>query len=148
VAAAESGATRELPSIRRRLASMFYEALLLIGVLAVLLIPLFLLGVFANALLTKTGMQVYVVMGLAPYFLWQWSGGRQTLAMRTWKLLIALPSGEAPPLWRLALRYALAWPSLFVGGIGILWALLDRDRQFLHDRLAGTRVIFAPPTKA
>jgi len=25
-------------------------------------------------------------------------------------------------------------------GTGYLWALFDRDRQFLHDRLAGTRV--------
>ena len=28
-------------------------------------------------------------------------------------------------------------------GLGLLWALFDRDRQFLHDRLAGTRVIKA-----
>jgi hypothetical protein len=30
----------------------------------------------------------------------------------------------------------------------LLWALavfLDRDRQFLHDRLAGTRIIQLPP---
>jgi uncharacterized RDD family membrane protein YckC len=26
-------------------------------------------------------------------------------------------------------------------GAGILWALVDRDRQFLHDRLAGTRIV-------
>jgi len=29
------------------------------------------------------------------------------------------------------------WP------LSILWALVDRDRQFLHDRLAGTRLINA-----
>jgi hypothetical protein len=28
-------------------------------------------------------------------------------------------------------------------GISIVWALLDRDRQFLHDRLAGTRLVNA-----
>ena len=26
-------------------------------------------------------------------------------------------------------------------GITILWALIDRDRQFLHDRLSGTRLV-------
>jgi hypothetical protein len=26
-------------------------------------------------------------------------------------------------------------------GSGFLWALLDRKRHFLHDRLAGTRII-------
>jgi uncharacterized RDD family membrane protein YckC len=33
-------------------------------------------------------------------------------------------------------------------GVGFLWALFDRDRQFLHDRIAGTRIEFAePPAK-
>jgi uncharacterized RDD family membrane protein YckC len=27
--------------------------------------------------------------------------------------------------------------------VSIVWALFDRDRQFLHDRLAGTRLINA-----
>jgi len=28
--------------------------------------------------------------------------------------------------------------------IGIFWALVDRDRQFLHDRLAGSLLIPVP----
>jgi uncharacterized RDD family membrane protein YckC len=28
-------------------------------------------------------------------------------------------------------------------GLGFLWALFDRDRQFLHDRLSGTALIDA-----
>jgi uncharacterized RDD family membrane protein YckC len=28
-------------------------------------------------------------------------------------------------------------------GVCFLWALIDRDRQFLHDRLAGTRLVMA-----
>jgi hypothetical protein len=35
----------------------------------------------------------------------------------------------------------LAFASLALSGIGIGWALVDRDRQFLHDRLAGTRLV-------
>jgi uncharacterized RDD family membrane protein YckC len=42
---------------------------------------------------------------------------------------------------RAALRYALAWVSLLVLGAGFFWAWFDRDRQFLHDRLAGTRIV-------
>jgi len=26
-------------------------------------------------------------------------------------------------------------------GLGLVWALFDRERQFLHDRLAGTRIV-------
>jgi uncharacterized RDD family membrane protein YckC len=35
---------------------------------------------------------------------------------------------------------ALAGLSLF--GVTIVWAWFDRDRQFLHDRLAKTRLIY------
>jgi uncharacterized RDD family membrane protein YckC len=127
---------------------MLYESLLLLGVFAVMIVPLFLLAAIANILVPRAVMRVYVFLCLALYFIWHWHGGRQTLAMRTWKLQIATPAGAAPPLWRLALRYVLAWPSLMLLGAGIVWALFDRDRQFLHDRLAGTRIIFAPPTRS
>ncbi len=49
---------------------------------------------------------------------------------------------------RAALRYALAWPSLLVFGVGFLWAFVDRDRQFLHDRLAGTRIVMSDDARA
>lgn len=127
---------------------MLYESLLLLGVLAVMIVPLFLLAAFANVLVPGAVLRVYIFLSLAMYFIWHWHNGRQTLAMRTWKLVIATPTGNAPPLWRLALRYALAWPSVILCGAGILWALIDRDRQFLHDRMAGTRVIFVPPTRS
>ena len=143
----DSGAI-QLPGIGRRLASMVYETLLVLGVLVVLIVPLFLLAATANILVPGAIMRVYLVLCLALYFIWHWHAGRQTLAMRTWRLMIATPAGNAPPLWRLALRYVLAWPSLTLFGAGILWALVDRDRQFLHDRLAGTRIIFAPPTRS
>jgi hypothetical protein len=38
----------------------------------------------------------------------------------------------------------LAFASLAVAGAGLGWALVDRDRQFLHDRLAGTRLELVP----
>jgi uncharacterized RDD family membrane protein YckC len=40
------------------------------------------------------------------------------------------------------LRYLLAWPSVLLCGIGIFWAFFDKDRQFLHDRIAGTRIVY------
>ncbi|HNL22615.1 MAG TPA: RDD family protein, partial [Rhodocyclaceae bacterium] len=29
-------------------------------------------------------------------------------------------------------------------GAGFLWALVDSERQFLHDRIAGTRIVLEP----
>jgi uncharacterized RDD family membrane protein YckC len=64
--------------------------------------------------------------------------------MQTWKLRIVTADGNPVSLQQGWLRYALAWPSVLCGGVGLLWALVDRDRQFLHDRLAGTRIILLP----
>jgi uncharacterized RDD family membrane protein YckC len=40
-------------------------------------------------------------------------------------------------------RYVLAVLGLVALGLGFAWALVDRDRQFLHDRLAGTAIVDA-----
>lgn len=144
--AQSDAAATPFPSIRRRVTSMAYEALLLLGLFVVMIVPLVLLAA-ASINLPAAALRVYVFLCLALYFIWHWHG-RQTLAMRTWKLRIVTPDGAVPPPWRLALRYVLAWPSLALFGMGIAWALIDRDRQFLHDRLAGTRITFAPPTRS
>lgn len=127
---------------------MLYESLLLLGIVALMMVPLVLLGALARIQVPLSLVRVYFFLGLALYFIWHWQDGRQTLAQRTWRLSVAAASGSRIPLWRLALRYVLAWPSLLLFGAGLVWALVDRDRQFLHDRLAGTRLIFAPPTRS
>jgi uncharacterized RDD family membrane protein YckC len=131
------------PTIRRRLASMVYDALLLIGVFFFgFLVPNIVLGIVFEIMLPNGVMllQVLAVFGL--YFVWFWSRRRQTLAMRTWKIELRSADGGAAAMDQMLLRFLLAGPSIFLCGIGILWALVDRDRQFLHDRLSGTRLVF------
>jgi uncharacterized RDD family membrane protein YckC len=133
----------ELPGLRRRIASMAYESLLLLGVLSVsFMLPHLALGMAFNIALPGWILLSHVFLVLGAYFVWYWHHGGQTLAMQTWKIRLTTPSGAEPSLARLALRYALAWPSLIYLGAGLLWAIFDRDRQFLHDRLAGTRLVF------
>ena len=92
---------------------------------------------------TRHAFQFYLFLVLGIYFVACWSRRGRTLPMQTWKLRLirgdGLPIGGSQAL----LRYALAWPSLLFFGGGILWAFLDRDRQFLHDRLAGTRIVMS-----
>jgi uncharacterized RDD family membrane protein YckC len=99
--------------------------------------------------------------GAAAYYAWCWSDGRRTLPQKTWRLRLVDHAG-GPVAWRQALlRYVAGWigPALALTGYAALhaggharnalafllvnycWALLDRDRQFLHDRIAGTRVV-------
>ncbi len=146
---AAGGAARpvaELAGLRRRLASMLYESMLLLGVLALtFLVPYLILGAVASFTPAGWLLWLHVFLVLGGYFVWYWRRGGQTLAMQTWRLKIVDASeGRIASLGRSCLRYALAWPSVLLGGIGLLWALVDRDRQFLHDRLAGTCIVLLP----
>jgi uncharacterized RDD family membrane protein YckC len=131
-----------VPSIRRRLASMAYETLLLVGVLSAgFMLPQLVLGMGFDILLPGWALLGHIVAVLGAYFVWNWNHGGQTLAMQTWQIRLSTPGGTQPSPMRLVVRYVLAWPSIIYLGVGLLWALFDRDRQFLHDRLAGTRLI-------
>lgn len=114
-------------------------------------------------------MFLFAVLGL--YFVWFWSKG-QTLAMKTWHIRVVDVHGRPLTQLRALWRYALSWlwflPPLALLALTpeweahttlaiamvqlwvVFWALLSRllpQRQFLHDILAGTRLIHqaAPP---
>lgn len=82
-------------------------------------------------------LQLLIGVVFAGYFLWSWLRGGQTLAMKTWRIRLV----DVTPRKAL-LRFALAL-LLVPTGISIVWAPFDRDKQFLHDRLAGTRLVCA-----
>ena len=60
--------------------------------------------------------------------------------MKTWRMRIVTAEGGALTAGRAFKRYLLAVPGM-LSGFSLLWAPFDRDRQFLHDRLAGTRIV-------
>jgi uncharacterized RDD family membrane protein YckC len=138
----EKPVTGEVASIPRRLASMFYEILLLLAVLALLLVlPHVVLSALIHQVAAPVIFQAHFFLVLLVYFLWFWSHGGQTLAMKTWRIRLQTRSGLPIPPAQATVRFLLCWPSLALGGAGILWALIDRDGQFLHDRIAGTRLV-------
>ncbi len=110
------------------------------------MLPHLALGLAYEIVLPGPLLVLHVFFVLGAYFVWYWHQHGHTLAMQTWKLRITRADGEKPSLNQLLLRYFLSWPSLLFYGAGLIWAVVDRDRQFLHDRLAGTRIIFVPPT--
>jgi uncharacterized RDD family membrane protein YckC len=87
--------------------------------------------------------QIYLFLVLGLYFVACWSRGGRTLAMQTWRMRLVRSDGASISVGRAALRYALAWVSLASLGAGFLWACIDSDGQFLHDRLAGTRIVMS-----
>ena len=133
----------DTPSILRRLASMIYEMLLLA---AVLFIAGFVFtAVFRPPLhpVLRYAFQFYLLLVMAAYFIWYWLHGGQTLPMKTWRLRVVNADGRPLGLKQACLRFAYALIGIALG-FGILWALFDRDRQFWHDRMAGTRIVLSP----
>jgi uncharacterized RDD family membrane protein YckC len=132
----------------RRLLSLVYESLLLAALLMAGALPFSLAAQAADHLATRPLFQLYLLAFAAVYFAWQWLHGGQTLPMKTWRLKVV--TREDAPLTRghalKRLVFAIAGTALC--GAGFLWALADRDRRFLHDRLAGTKIICAPATTA
>ncbi|QDL54853.1 RDD family protein [Rhodoferax aquaticus] len=154
------------PSIGVRMACWMYEGMLMF---AVYFLAAYLFGALSQ---TRHGLDnrhalqgfLFVVAGI--YFVWFWSKG-QTLAMKTWNIRIVDNSGNPISQLRALSRYALSWlwflppfaavapfhlsiPEILTLVLGWIafWALLSRlqpNRQFLHDAMAGTRLVVSPP---
>lgn len=124
-----------------------------------------------HAMDNRHAQQAFLFLIFGIYFVWFWSHG-QTLAMKTWDIRVTDLQGRPLSQQRALLRYALSWlwflPPLAVswiftvevrqalvlaGGWIAIWAILScfhPRRQFLHDALAGTRLISfkQPPVKS
>ena len=120
---------------------MLYEFLILIAVLFIASFVFHLVFQDTSSLFFRPGLQLYLLVIAGMYFTWFWTHGGQTLPMQTWKLRVVSASGDRVYLKQALARYLFAVIGIFFFGGGIVWALFDRDRQFLHDRLAGTRIV-------
>lgn len=118
---------------------------------------------------SKVLFQVYLLVVTATYFGWQWHQSGQTLPMKTWRFRVVASTGArlswGRALWRygcallffgpacvgVLLLFVPSWISPVISmwcflplAADLLYARFDRDQQFLHDRLAGTRLEDAP----
>ena len=150
------------PSLTRRMACWLYEGMLMFGVVFIAGYLFSTLTQTRNALDNRHLQQVFLFVVFGIYFTWFWAKG-QTLAMKTWDIRVVDARGQALTQARALWRYVLSWlwllPPLAVGGLYglpggeltvivmgwvLVWALLSRfhtQRQFLHDALAGTRLV-------
>lgn len=154
------------PTLMRRMACWLYEGMLLFGVV---FIAGYLFGTLSqtrNAMDNRHGLQAFLFLVFAIYFVWFWSKG-QTLAMKTWHIRVVDLAGNPISQQRALGRYVLTWiwilPPLglvwplslsggetaviFLGWVAI-WAILSRfhpNQQFWHDAWAGTRLVNSEP---
>jgi uncharacterized RDD family membrane protein YckC len=158
-------------SLARRAAAALYESMLLAALALLagfLLAPLVSpqSGAATHSLVVPSAparaLEFGVLFALgAAYCVYGWSRGRRTLPQKTWGLWLADREGKPPSPGRALARYVACWigPALALAvyvvlrphGLGAhaawfallnwLWAFVDPDRRFLHDRIAGTRVV-------
>ena len=131
----------QTPGIARRLASALYDLLLLAALVLIATFPF--LAFFGDSThgWRRHVLQAWVLVVAGSYFVWFWTRGGQTLPMKTWHIRVVRWDGQPVGVARAIHRYLIAVLGFFALGLGFAWALVDRDRQFLHDRLSGTALI-------
>jgi len=152
-----------MASLKHRLICMVYEAVLLFGVFFAADFLFDVLTQSHNESTLRHWRQFYLFIVIGTYFTYFWRNGGQTLPMQTWHIKLVSSELKTPTRTQVWLRYCLSWmwflpalgvnylfeikqwPGIAVFFIGIaLWALttkLDKNGQFLHDKLAGTQLI-------
>jgi uncharacterized RDD family membrane protein YckC len=134
------GSSLPLASLRLRLMSLVYEGILLFAVLFVSSYLFLSLARDAQSGLPRALFQIYLLSVCGVYFVFCWTRTGQTLPMKTWRIRVVTEDGRALSVAGALRRYVLAIPGM-LSGISLLWAPFDRERQFLHDRLARTRIV-------
>lgn len=151
---------------------MMYEGVLLFGVVFLAGYLFDTLTQSRSGLMLRHGRQAALFLAIGLYFIVCWRMRGQTLPMKTWHIRLVDRSGRAPGLGRLVLRYVLIWPIPLLAALAVLgasratgysstdmlivfapftifiWSWFDPERQFLHDRLAGTRLTDVQKTGA
>jgi uncharacterized RDD family membrane protein YckC len=153
-----------VPGLWRRMACFIYEGVLLFGVVMIAGYLFSTLTQQRHALLGRHGLQAFLFVVLGIYFVWFWSHGGQTVAMKAWHIRLVDSAGAPVSQGRALLRYLLSWlwfvpalATLYLAGLhgggaiaGVLTAgvivyaalaLLHPQRQFWHDAVCGTRLV-------
>jgi uncharacterized RDD family membrane protein YckC len=132
-----------VPGIARRLASALYDLLLVAALVLVASFPF--LAIFGDATQgwRRNLLQAWVLAVACGYFVHFWTRGGQTLPMKTWRIRLVRVDGGPLGMGRALHRFVLAVLGTAALGLGFAWALFDPERQFLHDRLAGTALVSA-----
>lgn len=128
----------------RRLASIFYDGLLLFSVLFV---GSFLVLPFTGGEAIPSDNLFYPLCLLVVSFLfftWQWVKGGQTLGMRAWRCRLVQQDNQTISWSAASIRFFLALISWAILGAGFWMAVLRRDGKTLHDLFSNTYLIKEP----
>ncbi|WP_229008013.1 RDD family protein [Methylophilus sp. Leaf408] len=125
----------------KRYLAVVYESLLMVALALVLTAIYYMVFGDASQGWKRLGLQLMVWGSMGAYFVRCWTVSGQTLASQTWKLKVVNQQGQLLVWQQAVMRYVVASILLLPAGLTLWWAILDREQQFLHDRLLGSRVV-------
>lgn len=76
------------------------------------------------------------------YYLRAWTRSGRTVGNIVMDIKVVGADGNPPTLGKAILRYIGYIISGLIAGLGFLWVAFDNKRQGLHDKIAGTYVVF------
>lgn len=139
---------RKAPALLKLGACLIYETLVIIALSFACALAFLLVVGDASHGVKRYALQLFLWISIGLYFVWCWQKNGQTLAMQTWRLTLVNQNNQILSLNLAMARYLFATMSLLAFGLGFLWAIVDRDRLFLHDRLLKNQIIFVPRNTA
>lgn len=133
----------------RRLASMVYDALIVIAMwFLIATIYLAITGVDSEH--SSKDLQLtlfpFLLSGTFLFYFWFWSHGGQTLGMRAWRLQVVDANLDGRPvnIFQCLSRFLMAILSLGCFGLGYFWLLISPSGDTWHDSLSNTRTLVLP----
>jgi len=137
----QTSITQNLCPLPRRLLAIVYDSIILMGLL-----------MMASAIALPFGSENTIAFRDFWFTFWLflvcfaylggcWRYGGMTVGMRAWKIKLVSDNDEIISWPRCFLRFLVALVSLLVLGLGILWALVDRNKRCWHDLAARTLLI-------
>ena len=123
------------------LAACVYELLILLAIWMATAWVFIL--IFGDATLSYKRFMLQLVLWIiaGAYFIWCWIKSGQTLATQAWKIKLVSGAGKTLTFKQALIRYVFASVSTVAFGLGFIWAIVDKDHHFLHDRLLKSHFI-------
>src|SRR5262249_52168620 len=121
-------------SFFRRFAALIYDSFIVFSFLLLLTTFALLANQGRSLHSLKLYFLLYLMFFTGLFLSWFWSRKGQTLGMLAWKLKVVDTAYNDLSWGHAFLRYWISLLTLSCGGIGLLWCLVDKDKQSLHDR--------------
>ncbi len=138
-------------SLRRRFAAILYDFFLIFAVWAITLV-LIQAALGSNASLdgqlpdkpplATFWVQLICYVETLLFYLYFWRIKGQTLGMQVWKIRAVNEAGNLLSIGEAIIRFLWATLAMAPFGLGLFWALIDKDRRAAHDIWSHSRVVY------